>query len=216
MIHPHTELRPVSAKMGCGVFATSAIPAGTIVYVEDEMELVYPLGHPMIDHPLYGPIIDKYSFIDAAGNRIVSWDIAKFVNHSCDPNTMSTGFGFEIAVRDIAVGEEITDEYGMFNLPMPMPCQCGVTDCRGLIQGDDLLTFAPEWDHKVKGALKKLAAVDQPLADFLDETTREALETLSQTGRGYLSVKALYHYKTAVDQQNRQDRWTDASIEQSS
>jgi len=193
MFHPHAELRLVSAAIGYGVFAAEPIPAGTIVYVQDAMELTYPLDDPMLEHPVYGPIIDKYSFIDAEGARVISWDIAKYVNHRCGPNTMSTGYGFEIAVGDIAAGEEMTDEYGMFNLPRPMPCLCGAPQCRGRVHGDDPLTLAPQWDATVKAALKRLNRVAQPLISFLDEQTRSALINYLTTHRGYRSVRALHH-----------------------
>jgi hypothetical protein len=40
MIHPNTELKFISERVGYGVFAASDIPEGTIVYVKDSLELV--------------------------------------------------------------------------------------------------------------------------------------------------------------------------------
>jgi len=53
MIHPHTEVRVVSPEIGLGVFATKFIPKGTIMYVIDEMELIYPDGHPLLTDEHY-------------------------------------------------------------------------------------------------------------------------------------------------------------------
>ena len=195
MYHPHTHLKPVDDQIGVGVFATQPIPAGTIVYVHDELEPAFPPGHSMLSHPLYGPIIDKHAYTVAGGTRIMSWDIGNYINHNCDPNTLSTGYGFEIAIRDISVGDEITDDYGMLNLAEPMSCLCGASKCRGQILPDDLLTIAEDWDPQVIAALRHINAVDQPLAELLDEATRHALQTYTRTGLDYRSVESLHQSK---------------------
>jgi uncharacterized protein len=117
MIHPNSRIQFISDNVGCGVFATAFIPKGTIVYVKDFMELtITPEQYEKLPHVLQEKV-EKYSYIENQGNRIVSWDHGKYVNHCCDCNTISTGYGFEIAIRDIHPGEEITDEYGLFNVP---------------------------------------------------------------------------------------------------
>ena len=40
MIHPATELRLVDAETGQGVFATAAIPRGTVVWAHDELDQI--------------------------------------------------------------------------------------------------------------------------------------------------------------------------------
>ena len=59
---------------------------------------------------------------------------ARFVNHSCDPNSISTEIG-DVAKRDIKEGEEITVDYsnevvGIINVP----CRCGSQNCRKIIR----------------------------------------------------------------------------------
>lgn len=188
MIHPDTELRKVNETIGYGVFATHLIPKGTILYVKDVMEIeVGPDQFEEMD-PQYQAIIDWFSYIDERGVRIVSWDIAKYVNHHCDCNSISTGYGFEIATRDIAAGEEITDEYGLFNLPAPLQCFCGGRYCRKVISGDDWGTYGKKWDRRAKEALKFFGKVAQPLMKFMDAEDYQSLMQYLSTRRNYRSV----------------------------
>ena len=91
MIHPHSKVQYIGDTIGTGVFATQFIPCGTIVYVKDELELcISPEVFARLD-PLLQEAVEKYSYIENQGNRIISWDHGKYVNHCCDCNTMSTG-----------------------------------------------------------------------------------------------------------------------------
>lgn len=68
----------------------------------------------------------------------------RYVNHSCDPNAelVSIDWGHEgvtradqlllEALRDIAVGEEITIDYA-WNPEAAIKCHCGSANCRGWI-----------------------------------------------------------------------------------
>ena len=59
---------------------------------------------------------------------------AKYVNHSCEPNTFVKDFR-DIALRDIKKGEEITSDYSKVPSPnMKMKCDCGSKNCRGIIR----------------------------------------------------------------------------------
>ena len=199
MIHPQTELRYVNDIVGYGVFATDKIPEGTIVYVKDSLELVItPIDYLTHAKPMR-KVIDKYSYIDENGNRIVSWDFAKYVNHCCNYNTISTGYGFEIAIRDIEQGEQITDEYGIFNLEQEMECLCQEPLCRKRIKPNDFDTKYQEWDHKILKSLTKLFQVAQPLITFIDEETTRELESFCHNPHAYKSVYSLkYHQKLVL------------------
>jgi hypothetical protein len=195
MIHPSTELRHIDAQLGYGVFATSRLPKGTITYVWDPLEVeVFP-GDPRLDEPTLGALIERYSYIDSRGIRIVSWDHAKYVNHCCQCNTMSTAYGFEIAVRDIEAGEQITDEYGMFNLREPMKLRCSSGPCRGEVRATDLDQLCDRWDEQVKAALETVELVEQPLWPLVDPVTATAVERYARWGEGYRSVRELAEIK---------------------
>lgn len=192
MIHPKTALRYINDTVGYGVFATDFIPEGTIVYVKDSLELVIP-PDAYAHHPQeVRTMIDKYSFMDESGNRIVSWDFAKYVNHCCNCNTISTGYGFEIAIRDIQPGEQITDEYGIFNLDEEMTLNCSESGCRKVIRPDDFDHHYKEWDEKIRRSIPQLFVVDQPLMPFVDALTMDELEQFRISPDAYKSV---YHLK---------------------
>lgn len=194
MLHPHTELGAVSPEIGVGVFARAPIPKGTVVYIKDPLEICIPSDDTRLLQEGVRSIIDRYSYTEANGNRILSWDLAKYVNHSCDPNTISTGYGFEIAIRDIAPGDEITDDYGLLNIEQVMACNCGSSRCRKRIRPDDLQRHYPRWDRTVREALLNYREVEQPLEHLLDDLTRYQLKRYLDGGKDYLSVIKL-HYR---------------------
>jgi len=126
----------------------------------------------------------------------MSWDIAKYVNHSCEPNTMSTGYGFEIAIRDIAKGDQITDEYGLLNIQNEIPLACRCQNCRKVLRPTDIDTYYPIWDTIIKDALKNIQKVPQPLWPLLEEQTKTDLLYYLRTKRRYKSVYTLKYMKT--------------------
>lgn len=191
-MHPHTELRHVSDSIGLGVFATCRIPRGTITFAVDPLDA--RVSRPQLRNlpDMLRHKVELYGYMEPGGAHVVSWDIAKFVNHCCDSNTISTGWGFEIALRDIAPGEEITDEYGLFNLPEPMRIACArCSDCRGTVRGDDVRIYAEIWDARIRAALDWFAQVDQPLIELIPVRVRREVEAwLAGRGR-YRSVREL-------------------------
>jgi len=196
MIHPDTELRPVSPVIGYGVFATRPIPAGTIVYAHDALELDLDPADPRLADPLYKPILDKYAYLDDRGRFVLSWDHGRYVNHHCHANSLSTGYGFEIAVRDIAPGDELTDDYGLLNIDQPFACACGSPDCRGTIRTDDVLRFADTFDAQVTDALSRFTSVDQPLVGLLDTAIHRAVMRYVNDKSPMRSVRHLAPVKT--------------------
>lgn len=195
MIHPHTELRFINHQKGRGVFATKNIPKGTVTYVKDLLEVEIQPDDPRLLDPKYRDLIETYSYIDGDGTRVVSWDHAKYVNHCCQCNTMSTGYGFEIAIENIKAGEEITDEYGMFNPANTMILSCEKSPCRQIVNGSDMAKYYPKWDGQVKEALKSYLDVDQPLEELLQPEIRELLYHYLKTGESYRSVSELKYPK---------------------
>jgi SET domain-containing protein len=105
---------------------------GVLFREEEEFDDEYAL---ILYNPDYGPRDpDEFVYYDLA-------DQTRWINHSCSPNSevdsswdpmaqvMTTWWR---AIRDIAVGEEITYDYA-FSAHLAIPCRCGSPDCRGLI-----------------------------------------------------------------------------------
>jgi len=188
MMHPHTELRLISEDMGFGVFATRLIPAGTVVYAKDALDIAFAPGDPLIHDPAYAQTVEKYTYIEPDGTRVLSWDHAKYVNHCCEPSTLTTGYGFEIALRDLHPGDELTDDYAIFNSAMPMPCLCGVPGCRGLVRSEDFDSMVESWDLRIAAALARFDVVAQPMLSLIPIGTLRRLRKYLRTGEGFRSV----------------------------
>jgi uncharacterized protein len=191
MIHPNTELRRVSPEIGVGIFATRLIPKGTITYVDDPLEIHIQANDPVLKHPILGKIIKIYSILENDGTYELSWDYAKHMNHCCHYNTITTGWGFDIAVRDIQAGEQIRDDYGMFNVDYDMELLCDFEDCRKRVRKMDFDKYADQWEADARDALACASQVTQFLMDVMDEQTRLELERYLQIGEGYRSVREL-------------------------
>ncbi|GIW73359.1 MAG: hypothetical protein KatS3mg102_2901 [Planctomycetota bacterium] len=169
MIHPSTELRYISDAIGYGVVATAPIPCGTIVWVRDAFDVTITPARYAALAPEYRAILRKYAYIDRRGHYVLCWDLARYMNHSCEANCLSPGYEFELAVRDIAPGEQLTGEYGALNLEAHMECRCGSPRCRGIIRPDDVVRYAAEWDAQLQAAIAHLRAVPQPLWPLVRE-----------------------------------------------
>jgi hypothetical protein len=192
MIHPATELRHVNDFIGYGVFATAFIPAGSITWVRDELDQTFTPERVKKLPRQYRAILDKYTFTDAAGGLVLCWDHARFVNHSCEATCLSAGYDFEIAVRDLQPGDELTDDYGSLNLREDFVCACRSPRCRRIIRPDDLERHAADWDAKVEPLFRRLRQLPQPLWPFLRE--REAVEQALANRAPYRSIRLNQHH----------------------
>jgi hypothetical protein len=169
MIYPHTELHFINEKIGYGVVATRFIPKGTITWVGDPLDQVLGPERDLQMPDMLVSQVERYSFRDAQGQRILCWDHARFVNHSCNANCLSAGFDFELAIRDIEPGEELTDDYGTLNIESSFECLCGSVRCREVIHPDDLLRYSRAWDITVHESLPYLSQVRQPLWPLIQD-----------------------------------------------
>lgn len=167
MIHPDTELRFISEEVGYGIVAVKKIPRGSITWALCAFDRVFTPEEAAALPPAYRPILAKYAYIDARGRLILCWDSARYMNHSCEANSLGVGTELEIAARDIEPGEQITGEYGTLNLPRDLDCRCGAATCRGMIRRTDMRRLGPAWDAVVASALPFAAKVPQPLRAFL-------------------------------------------------
>ncbi len=170
MIHPDTELQFISEAIGYGVVAKKFIPKGTITWVQDELDQVFTPEKYQKISPLMRDYLETYCFTNGVGNRILCWDNAKFVNHSFNPSCMSTAYDFEIAIRDIHPGEQLTDDYGYLNISEPFEVVDEGAD-RKVVYPDDLLKYYREWDQLIIDNLQAINNLNQPLLKFIPART---------------------------------------------
>ena len=163
MIHPHTELRYINEQMGFGVFATRFIPKGTITWALDELDQILEPNYLDTVDKYKGEIIKKYAYRNQEGKFVLCWDLGRYVNHSFHANCMGTAYEFEIAIRDIYPGEQLTDDYGTLNVDEPFECIAEDGTERRIVYPDDLLTYYEEWDQQVLSALNHFFEVEQQL-----------------------------------------------------
>jgi hypothetical protein len=136
-VSPLVTVRP-SPIQGMGMYAVSPIVPGDVivrwggtVYTQTDLDagLVNPDSIVTVDKGLYladpieGPAGADY-----------------YLNHSCTPSLWMQDEITLIAIRPIAVGEEVTVDYALWETNPSWaikPCTCGSPDCRGQVTGQD-------------------------------------------------------------------------------
>ena len=185
MIHPDTELRFINDVVGHGVIATRAIPRGTITWVQDRLDRTFPVAEIAAFPELLRDVLDKYCYRNRQGHYVFCWDHARFMNHSFDSNCLLTPYGLEIAVRDIAAGEELTNDYGCFNIIEPFrPCE--EEGGRDVVEPDDLARCHQIWDDKIRRAVTDFPTVAQPLQGLVESAVWQELQAAAD-GTGPLA-----------------------------
>src|SRR5690606_21890751 len=166
MIHPKTELKLISKEIGYGVIAKEFIPAGTITWALDELDREFTPEQFHQMKPIYQTILDTYCYRNNKGNLVLCWDYGRYVNHSFKSNCLSTAYDFEIAIRDIYPGEELTDDYGYLDVSEPLKGVDEGTD-RKTVYPDDLLYFHEMWDNQLLKNFPAIPKVEQPLKQLI-------------------------------------------------
>lgn len=169
MIHPDTVLQFISPEIGYGVFATRPIPQGTITWAHDPLDQILTPDQVRGMPEIYGEPLARYTYRTPEGDYILLWDLARFMNHSCSPNCMATHYGFEVAVRGIPQGGELTVDYAtLYMTPEEsFDCHCRAAECRWKISADDAEKLADEWAGQIQTGLLRIGEVDQPLLHLL-------------------------------------------------
>lgn len=178
MLHPDTELRFVSDDIGYGIFATKLIPKGTITWVKDDLDRIISKEDLHKFSPAIFDTMMKYTYRDANGDFVFCWDLTRYVNHSFSPNSMPTALGFEIAIRDILPGEEMTNDYGTLNIQEPFECQYDPVSQRGCVYPDDLARYYEQWDNQIAEAFPLLIQLEQPLYKYLTQKQVRDIELI--------------------------------------
>ena len=192
MIHPHTELRFINATIGHGVVATKLIPAGTITWVLDKLDREFTPEEVSKMENIYRDILDTYTYRNNKGNFVLCWDHGRYVNHSFNSNCLTTAYDFEIAIRDIHPGEQLTDDYGYLNISQPFEAEDEGSD-RKVVYPDDLLKYYKIWDKELLTVFSKIPNLDQPLKSLLSEKLWQKVQHIAAGKRRMDSIRKNYY-----------------------
>ncbi|MFC1685881.1 SET domain-containing protein [Nanoarchaeota archaeon] len=132
-----------------GIFASKNISKGTrvIEYVGDKVtkkesdkrsDLTFERNEKDENHGMVY-IFELNKKYDIDGD--VSWNTAKYINHSCNPNCeveIKKGEIWVVAIKNIKEGDEISYDYG-YDLDgfEDHPCCCKSKNCVGYIVSED-------------------------------------------------------------------------------
>ena len=185
MVLPSLQTKWISDEKGYGLFATEFIAKGTITYCQDPLDIVISPADIPKYHSTLRDSIHKFAFEPPGGNVVLCWDNAKYINHCCQPNTLSTGYEFEIAVRDVLVGEELTTDYRLFSKNNKFNFFCDNMQCPRS-QMDELPL--EQIDQRIIDALVDWQEVEQPLEFLVPLTIIEKLQQYLNGDGHYISV----------------------------
>lgn len=177
-MHPETTIRHICAEKGLGVVARQAIAAGTLVWVRDPLDRALTpselttLPQFLREHAL------TYMYRNHLGEYLLLWDHGKYVNHSFSPNCMPTPYGCDIALKDIAEGEELTEDYGLLNIIEEFSPQKELMAGRSVVSCNDLCLHAAQWDSQLYPALLRIHSVHQPLWSLLPSSIQQELRAI--------------------------------------
>jgi len=177
MIHPATELRLVDPAMGLGVFATAPIPCGTIVWALDPLDRVLSESDLAALPAAMGFDAERHLWLGQDGRYVLAWDLARYVNHSCTPNCAATAYGCEIAIADIAAGDQLTNDYADLGMSPgeSLACGCGAEACRGSVDCGQAELIRRALATSLAQALRRVGAVEQPLWPLLTRAAKAQL-----------------------------------------
>jgi hypothetical protein len=139
-LHPAVEIRrsPVS---GDGLFVRAPVRAGTAVSrlggrLVTGSELRRLLRAAAEGRQGY---VDTITVVEDSHLVLPAGQPNGKGNHSCDPNLWWAGAYTLVTRRDIAVDEELTNDYATCTgeREFSMPCRCGTALCRGVVTGSD-------------------------------------------------------------------------------
>ncbi len=187
MIHPDTELRFINNIVGYGVVAKKFIPKGTITWVQDDLDRIYTSVEIKNINPVMLDYLETYCFTNNKGDKVLCWDNAKYVNHSFNSSCMSTAYDFEIAIRDIHPGEQLTDDYGYLNVSEPFEAEDEGFE-RKMVYPDDILRYHAEWDKAVVDNLQNIKNANQKLLRFIPDNTWKEFQKVIN---GELQLKSI-------------------------
>jgi SET domain-containing protein len=136
-LHPDVEVG-VSMIAGRGLFATAPIVAGTAVSRLGGRLVSTADLRALIADPAAG-YVDSVVVDDDVHLVVPPGTPNHFGNHSCEPNLGWRDEYTLVTMRDVAPGEELTDDYATSTVDADfvLYCHCETYRCRQVIEGTD-------------------------------------------------------------------------------
>lgn len=128
MTSDDVEVRP-SGIHGHGLYAIRDFRSGEVV-------LRWDVSHKISNDTLKLLSEDERRYVHPFSDdeSIIVQPPERFVNHSCDNNTVVVNFS-DVAIRSITKDAEITSDYGSDGSGSSFKCSCGSANCRGTVGG---------------------------------------------------------------------------------
>src|SRR5262245_48804369 len=136
-LSPKTSVKP-SGIAGRGLYANAPLVRGEIVSVKGGhlIDRATRERNKVVINDADMQIADDLFLAPLTSEEFEG--VMMFLNHSCEPNVGVQGQIVFVALRDVAVGEELMLDYGTIDHDAePMACRCGEATCRGTITGED-------------------------------------------------------------------------------
>ena len=121
-----------------GLYASKNIKSGTkiIEYIGKLISKKETETNPKFDNEKDIYLFNLNSKYDLDGDY--SWNTARLINHSCNPNCEVEGKGLKLwitTIKGIKKGEELSYDYGFgYDVDYKQfPCKCGSQNCAGYI-----------------------------------------------------------------------------------
>ncbi len=197
---------------GQGLFAKKDIPEGERIIEYTGEKITKAEGNRRYDEQAKANQIYLFELnnrYDIDGST--KGNIAKYANHSCDPNAetiVEKGEIWLVALKDIEKGEEITFDY---NFPLfdyeKRPCKCGSDNCRGWIINRDSYNYLKRKKRQAtkKGAKKALRKAPAKKVDAAKKTApakkatkKVGRKSAKKTGKKTSTKKAAKKSRKAV------------------
>jgi len=164
MLHPAIIVKEQSAIHGTGLVAARPIYKGEVVWREDPGQQRFTREEARRWAEEQGVKLELHVYQSGENEYTVSPAPERYMNHSCDPTAWWGPGNALVARRDIQPGQEITYDYTSNDIlgEYRMRCNCGSTQCRGVITNRDYLRLDRQlryWGHlppHVRRALRRV------------------------------------------------------------
>jgi len=152
MLHPHVKAVIGDVIHGNGLIAENPIKKGEVVSRMNPGTRTMTIASLLEKPPEEQERLLHHAYQCSETHLAFEGEPECLMNHSCDPNT---GWADDtmVALRDIDGGEEITYDYAMteVDVPLDMTCNCGSPLCRKRVTNRDYLS--PDWQARYEGYL---------------------------------------------------------------